>query len=127
MATMCAVQMYMWEVRHSTGLARQFAFHQLDLYMLVLNSLRETYWIADLQHNLFTQALKVLGDGPSATEKPSFDSSNHQELSNSADESRTGIADPTQPDGCMTPATFDDFLYSFNPFVGLPLPADDLR
>ena len=123
---MSAMQIYVWDIRHSVGLVRQHAFNQVEMYMLLLSDLRKTYWTADLQHNLFTEALKAI-DVPSIADKAGVESSNHQEVRSGVDDPRTDPTETGQPDEGLTPATFEDFLLSFNPFMGMPLQADDLR
>jgi hypothetical protein len=53
---MSALQIYVWEIRHSSGIARNYAYHHLDLYLMIMSHLGKTYWTADLQHNLFVEA-----------------------------------------------------------------------
>ena len=120
---MAAMQIYIWELRHSTGMARHYASHQLDLHMLVLSHLRKTYWTADLQHNLFTEVLKIMENGPHTTEKVVTETAHHQEHSQAVEQANGEATDDPQAEYWMQ-GTLEDFLHSFNPFMGLP--GDDI-
>ena len=123
---MTAMQIYVWEILHSTDLARNYAYHQLELHMMVLSHLGKTYWTADLQHNLFTEALKAL-EGGSTDAREAVHSTNHQHTSQSDSEIDKDPSDITHVDSGMLHSTLEDFLLSFNPFMGLPMQPDELR
>lgn len=122
---MTAMQIYFWKVRHSTGLARQYAHNQLDLYMLALSHFRKTYWTADLQYNMFVEALKSVEGRPSAIGKPGTEAAlrHSDDRSNSA-QAIDGLSD-TQYDGSHMGTSLEDFLISFNPFMGVPMQDDE--
>ena len=124
---MTAMQIYFWKVCHSTGLARQYAHNQLDLYMLALSHFRKTYWTADLQYNMFIEALKALDGRASTLHRlgPDVQSRREQERSVSTQANTDGLSD-TQYDNSHMPASLEDFLISFNPFMGVPMQGDDL-
>ena len=124
--TMGAMQVYMWDVRFSSGIARHYASHQLDLYLLVLTHLRKTYWTADLQHNLFTEALRAINNGAFSIERAGRDTSqihqphiHHEQVQNSEDGSN-GTMEVSEAENWMQ-GSLEDFLHSFNPFQ---LPTD---
>lgn len=48
-AMMTAMQIYVYEIRQASGQARSYAYHQLELYMLVLADLGKTYWTSTLR------------------------------------------------------------------------------
>lgn len=124
--TMCAMQVYFWKVCQSTGLARQYAHNQLDLYMLALSHFRKTYWTADLQYNMFIEALKSLDGKTSAIAKGGTEAVfRHQEERSAPAQPTDGLGD-AQYDGNHMPASLEDFLISFNPFMGVPMQGDDL-
>ena len=123
---MSAAQIYVWEIRHTSGLARNYAYHQLELYLLVLSQLGKTYWTADLQYNLFVEALKVINGGPASSEKDIAEPGPNPRAINGTDLPSNGTTDSTT-DGPLMPGSLEDFLLSFNPFMGLPMPDDHLR
>ena len=125
-ATMNALPIYVWEIRNSTGLARSYAYHQLELYLMILSHLGKTYWTADLQHNLLVEAFKVLDGGPSCSEKDLADSAHLQHPNDGTDLPSTGTGDVTPADNSFMNGTLEDFLLSFNPFMGLPMQPDEL-
>ena len=97
--------------------------------MLVLVQLGKTYWTADLQHKLFNESLKVLNGNNTTAEKEPSDTTRSQ----SEVQQFSAVNDPRTPDiphnmesGIM-PGSLEDFINSFNPFMGLPHPPDDLR
>lgn len=122
---MSALQIYVWEVQHSVGAARNYAFHHLDLYLMVMSHLGRTYWTADLQHNLFVEALKVIR-GTSSTLSSELNSSVNVAKGHGMDLPSSGL-ESGQPDGSLMHGSLEDFFLSFNPFMGLPMQPDELR
>ena len=124
---MTAMQIYFWKVCHSTGLARQYAHNQLDLYMLALSHFRKTYWTADLQYNMFIEALKSLDGRSSTISRQSAEAAPRQneDRGQSAQADGNGVGD-AQYDGSNMPVSLEDFLISFNPFMGVPMQGDEL-
>ena len=120
------MQIYMWEIRHSIGIARQYASNQMDLHMMVVSHLRRTYWTADLQNNLFTEALKILENGPIASEKFVTGSTQHQEQEQTVNAANGEAGDVSGQSEPWMQGTLEDFLHSFNPFMGLPLMGEDM-
>ena len=94
--------------------------------MMVLSHLGKTYWTADLQHNLFTEALKAL-EGGSTDAREAVHSTNHQHAGQSDSEIDKDPCDVTHVDSGMLHSTLEDFLLSFNAFMGLPMQPDGLR
>lgn len=124
---MSAMQVYFWKVCQSSGLARQYAHNQLDLYMLALSHFRKTYWTADLQYNMFIEALKSLDGKTSAIAKGGTEAvfRHQEERSTTSAQPTDGLSD-AQYDGSHMPTSLEDFLISFNPFMGVPMQGDDL-
>lgn len=123
---MTSMQIYFWRVCHSTGLARQYAHNQLDLYMLALSHFRKTYWTADLQYNMFVEVLKSMDGRSSAMSKPSMETSSRPNDDRSTSvQAADGLGDG-QYDGRDIPSSLEDFLISFNPFMGVPMQDDEL-
>lgn len=54
------IQIHLLEATSSNLLARRLAQNQLDLCMIVLTELRETYWAADFLSQLFSNVRKRL-------------------------------------------------------------------
>jgi hypothetical protein len=127
---MSAMQIYVYDIRQSTGTARSYAYHQLELHMLVLTHLGKTYWTADLQHNLFNEALKALSGNPSSLDRDVGGSTASQHTRNGDPEFGEKVASPTDidpPSSGMMHGTLDEFLLSFNPFMGVQIPPNELR
>lgn len=124
---MTAMQIYFWKVCHSTGLARQYAHNQLDLYMLALSHFRKTYWTADLQYNMFIEALKSLDGRSSTISRQSAEAvpRPNEDRSQSAQADGNSVGE-AQYDGSNMPVSLEDFLISFNPFMGVPTQGDEL-
>ncbi|KAK5174971.1 uncharacterized protein LTR77_000107 [Saxophila tyrrhenica] len=123
---MAAMQIYVYDIRQSTGAARSYAYHQLELYMLVLTHLGKTYWTADFQHNLFNEALKALSGAPSTIRDGAEGMQEHHARYDTA-EAEGANAEMDAPSGMMGHhGTFDEFLLSFNPFMGVAIPPNDL-
>ena len=120
------MQIYVWELRHSSGLSRNYAYHQLELYLMVLSHLGKTYWTADLQHNLFMEALKVFNSGSTGGDKDVADAVNGQASGQTMDLPSTGTGEEGQVDNGLMNGTLEDYLLSFNPFMGLPMQPDEL-
>lgn len=123
---MTAMQIYFWKVCHSSGLARQYAHNQLDLYMLALSHFRKTYWTADLQYNMFIEALKSMDNRPSTISRQSTEAASRQnEDRSSTSQTHDNLVDG-QYDTSHMPVSLEDFLISFNPFMGVPMQGDEL-
>jgi hypothetical protein len=128
---MSAMQLYVYEIRQSSSTAeRGYALNRLELYMLVLTQLGKTYWTADLQYNLFNEALKALNGNPSSINKdPGEPAQNYQntQARNGVAEIDHAVDDIDPPSSTMMNGTLDDFLMSFNPFMGFQIPPNELR
>lgn len=122
---MTAMQIYFWKVCHSSGLARQYAHNQLDLYMLALSHFRKTYWTADLQYNMFIEALKSLDGRSSTIGKPGAETGLRQSDERSVSAQANENLGDGQYDGNNMPVSLEDFLISFNPFMGVPMQGED--
>ena len=122
---MSALQIYVWEVQYSTGLAKNYAHHHLDLYLMVMSHMGKTYWTADLQHNLFIEALKLIR-GASSTLAPEVNASPSQGNGHGLELPSAATLDSGHADHLMH-GTLEDFFLSFNPFMGLPMQPDELR
>jgi len=57
-----AMEIHFFELARCQGLSRHTGSHNLNLHMTVLSHLKKTYTTADMQHNLFTECLKALGN-----------------------------------------------------------------
>ena len=124
---MFAAQIHLYEIRHSEGLARQYASHHFNLHILVLSQLRRTYWTADHQHKLFTETLKAVENGElngpqdgMAAKSPTASTS-----ASGAGPSRHDPAYTNEADlefNSATGHTLEDLFLSFNPnpFMGVP-------
>ena len=136
------MQVHLYEKCHSDSLARHYATHNLNLHMLVLSDLRSTYWTADLQYNLFSDALKVTDHStrsahPSGTATPTSTSNgpmkpcrvtavqaeanNNENHANAAH--ATQYADVAGMEGVGV-HPMDNFFMEFNPFMGVQLDLD---
>ena len=73
-AMMSAMQIHFFELAQSGGLARQHAFHNLNLHMIILSHLKNTYWTADMQQNLFTECLKAIETSSSGDQRQAANS-----------------------------------------------------
>lgn len=124
---MSAMQIYVWDIRHSSGLAQNYAYHQLELYLMVLSQLGKTYWTADLQRNLFVEALKVLDNGSSSSYRYVAEPVQQNVPDQGMDLPSAGATDANHTDNTLMHGTLEDFLLSFNPFMGLPMQPDELR
>lgn len=124
-AMMSAMQIHFYEYHRLEGLARQHALHNLKLHIMVLDHLRKTYWTADMQHKLFSEALKAMqipddvtsareaqsartGDTPRRSSDGQVDVPSQHQFDMNAD-----AAEPVL--GTNDPA-LDDFFVTFNPF-----------
>lgn len=124
---MSAMQVYVWEVRHSSGLARKYAYHQLELYLMVLSQLGKTYWTADLQHNLFVEALKVINGGRPGPDKEGAEPQSYFRSVQNVELPSAGSTELSQPENTLMQWSLEDFLPHFNPFMGLPMHGDEIR
>ena len=122
----CAVQIYFWKIRHATGLARQYAHNQLDLYMLALSEFRKTYWVADLQHKMFAEGLKALEGKSSIFRSSASGAGGTQQQGKNMVQDAGGVAAPLTYTDHQVHTALEDFLIAFNPFMGMPL-NEDLR
>jgi hypothetical protein len=93
---------------------------------MVMAHLGKTYWTADLQHNLFVEALKLIR-GASSTLASSLNGSTNQAKGHGMELPSTGTLGPGQGDNHLMHGTLEDFFLSFNPFMGLPMQPDELR
>lgn len=59
------MQIHFFEYAQSESLARQHAYHNLNLHLMVLDHLRKTFWSADNYHTLFTDFLRAMDDSRS--------------------------------------------------------------
>lgn len=55
------MQIHLLDLKSSSNLARRLAEHRLQLGMMILAELRETYWGADFTLKLFRRALAKMG------------------------------------------------------------------
>ena len=128
---MNSAEVLVYDIKNSAGLGKSYATHQLDLHILVLSHMRKTYWTADLQHNLFTEVVKTMNGEITAANKDTRAASPAVAKTDREDSALSG-ADPTAPDlfdseHPLAHASLDDFFGMFNPFMGLPSHADELR
>ena len=93
---------------------------------MVMTHLGKTYWTADLQHNLFVEALKLIR-GASSTLSSSLNGSSIQPKGHGMELPSTGTIDSGHGYSQMMNGTLEDFFLSFNPFMGLPMQPDELR
>lgn len=125
-ATMPGMQVLIFEIRNSVGLAKSYAQHQLDLHMLVLSHLRKTYWTADLQHNLFTEVLKAMNGASCHAETDAAPAQPNRDQP-VADQHEQAAQEMFNAEHGLTSATFEDFFLTFNPFMGMNAHTDELR
>lgn len=125
MAMMSAMLIHFFEQHQLEGLARRHALHNLKLHIMVLDHLRKTYWSADMQHKLFSEALKAMenshdvaqassqprqGDTSRRNSEPQqVEVPSHQQFEINADTSAEPVLGANDP-------ALDDFFVSFNPF-----------
>lgn len=122
---MPGMQVLTFEIRNSTGLAKNYAQHQFDLYMLVLSCLRKTYWTADLQHILFSEVMKTM-NAPSNPETSATPAHTGRDQTVSDPREHTE-PDDFHPEHTLANASFEDFFLTFHPFMGMNAPTDELR
>jgi hypothetical protein len=72
-----AMQIHLYDCKSSNNLIRGLAENKLHLHMLVLSSLRGTYWSADVMYRLFERAQIILKKGSSQTPKREKNSDDH--------------------------------------------------
>jgi hypothetical protein len=120
---MPVMQIHFYETARSQSLARQHATHNLNLHMMVLSHLKETFWAADIVHNLFTEGLKALSAGAACTRQ--------DQTSDKVQPSLTSISRPSQhrdtnndnstmvSPASICPNTFEDLFITFNQFDNL--------
>lgn len=121
-AMMSPMQIHFYEFTHSQGLARQHAFHNLNLHMIVLTHLKKTYWAADMTHNLFNECLKTLDSSKTPGQKQ--DRIVEDATSSSESTSRSGnLREPLNTGEIPVLETlgissnpFEELYYPFNPF-----------
>jgi hypothetical protein len=123
---MSAMQIHFYEHVRLGGLARQHALHNLKLHIMVLDHLRKTYWTADMQHKLFSEALKAIESSKLGTddgsqqgrrvETPRRNSLDQQSQAGNAQQSFDLQADPGDASLGSNDVVLDDFFVSFNPF-----------
>jgi len=125
-ATVPGMQILVYEIRNSVGLAKSYAQHQLELHMLVLSHLRKTYWSADLQHNTFTEVLKAMNSTPCHAEPEAFPTQATRDHAVTTQHEQTAQELFNAEHG-LTNATFEDFFLTFNPFMAMNAHAEELR
>lgn len=121
---MPAMQIHLYEFARSHNLARQHASHNLNLHMMVLSHLKETFWAAEIVHNLFNDALKTL-QSKTASTKPDHGVDKVQV-------NQTSIARPHQngdslnnpsamvsTPNSISPTTFEELFTTFSQFDNL--------
>ena len=121
---MPAMQIHLFGLARSQGLARQYASHNLDLHMIVLSHLKQTYWAADIIRNLFVDALKAIESAKAAmaTQDPLLDSTQHPDLESRPDDYHEKVGNSVvNVTEAVTPSesAFEDMLVSFNPFENM--------
>jgi hypothetical protein len=128
---MSAMQIHFYEHHRLGGLARQHALHNLKLHIMVLDHLRKTYWTADMQHKLFSDAIKTMENGkparegvqgkdvqqPRQEETPGGHSVEQSAQGNFAQQP-FNINSEQAIDGAMgaNDSALDEFFLTFNPF-----------
>jgi hypothetical protein len=125
---MSTMQIHFYEHFTLEGLSRQHALHNLKLHLMVTEHLRKTYWAADMQHKLFTEALKAMENpkqciAPSKDREPKSASTQPEqprqvELHDGMDGHAVPDFDLTDPHGTLGTGAegLDDFFVTFNPF-----------
>lgn len=116
---MPAMQIHFYEFARSQNLARQHASHNLNLHMMILSHLKETFWAAETIHKLFDDGLKALQRRTSSA-KP------HQSVekaqTNPASISRPSQYGESQDDPSLllspatniSPTTFEELFTTFS-------------
>jgi hypothetical protein len=126
-AMMSAMQIHFYEHVRLGGLARQHALHNLKLHIMVLDHLRKTYWTADMQHKLFSEALKAMesskgdhegkdGQGVRRVETPRRNSLDKHAQQDFPQQPFESSGDAVNDVALTNDAVLDDFFMSFNPF-----------
>lgn len=125
------MQIHFFEHYRLEGLARQHALHNLKLHIMVLDHLRKTYWAADMQHKLFSEALKAMENPKPASDKPhskddlqarqivtSRRNSNEQQTHTNFAQHPFELNAETSAESALVAdgTVLDDFFVSFNPF-----------
>ncbi|KAL7794297.1 hypothetical protein V8C37DRAFT_409332 [Trichoderma ceciliae] len=64
-AMISAMQIHLYDCKSTNPLTRTLAENKLQLHMLVLSNLRETYWSADVTYRLFERAQTILNKAKS--------------------------------------------------------------
>jgi hypothetical protein len=122
---MPAMQIHFYEIARSQSLARQHATHNLNLHMMVLSHLQETFWAAEIIHKLFDDGLKALESRASGA-KPNRDT--EKALANPTSTSQPSQAgesfvDPSMvlgsPSISKSPPTFEELFTTFSQFDNL--------
>lgn len=126
---MSTMQIHFYEHYNLEGLSRQHALHNLKLHLMVLEHLRKTYWSADMQHKLFTEALKAMenpvkcttsrasskeGEPTSASTQPGH--VRPEDLPVPMEGHNVHDFDLTDPHTALGTEGLDDFFVTFNPF-----------
>ncbi|KAH8883346.1 hypothetical protein GQ53DRAFT_847002 [Thozetella sp. PMI_491] len=59
-----AMVIHVFEARHTKGIARQHALHNISLHMLVLSHLGKIHFSAEMQYKFFSEVMKTAGPLP---------------------------------------------------------------
>ncbi|KAL7920603.1 hypothetical protein ACQKWADRAFT_297968 [Trichoderma austrokoningii] len=119
MAMIPAMQIHLYDCKSANALVRGLAENKLQLQMLVLSNLRETYWSADVMYRLFERAQMILKKGSS--QAPKRDANSHDQLSRVAtsdtinDQSfihQLPLQPPPPPDGIPMLMTAETMMMS---------------
>ena len=120
-----AMQIHFYELARSEGLLKQHALHNMNLHFMILKHLKKTFWIADLNHNLFTECVKALdgkaGEGAqyagyaAGLQDPSTATARSSTPRATRDDQGTAMSNVLEPSG-LTESAFDEFFASFGPF-----------
>lgn len=98
-----AMQIHLYDCKSSNALTRGLAENKLQLHMLVLSNLRETYWSADVTYRLFDRAQNILKKSNSQVEKPPSKNADNSRDSTHLQQSQSQLLPPTEPPLLPTP------------------------
>ncbi|KAL5083897.1 hypothetical protein Trisim1_000806 [Trichoderma cf. simile WF8] len=98
-----AMQIHLYDCKSSNALTRGLAENKLQLHMLVLSNLRETYWSADVTYRLFDRAQNILKKSNSQVEKPPVKNADNSRDSTHLQQSQPQLLPPTEPSLLPTP------------------------
>ena len=124
---MMAMQIHFFELAKSEGLLRQHALHNMNLHFMVYKHLKQTFWTADMHHNLFTECVKALNSGNDAGEYKQYAGYSASLADPNAGPSTPHLRDDQPPSNSnvletsgMSESAFDEFFSSFGPFDNFP-------